>query len=881
MSLSHTTRGPFLPRLILRLSLPASVLEAVLGDLEEEFRSDIEDRAGPVRARAWYWKQCLSLSLVYLGSGSRPPTNRRREKVIESIWNDVRYGVRNLRRSPGFVVVAVLTLALGIGANTAIFSVLDAVVLRPLPIPDADRIVRIYSTNAQMGFFDINVSYRDFIDWRDQNDVFELMAARAPITINISGVGGPERSSGAAVTEDYFDLYGTRPLRGRTLSSEDFALGAERVAVLAEGLWKRRFGSDPFTLGSPVNLNGTPYIVVGIVGSTPVDDAQVWIPLRGEELTRRNRFLNAVAKRRSDVTLDQVQSELAGISVGLEQAFPESNKDLGVRVTSLQQSVVAETRTVLFVLLGAVGFVLLIGCANVANLVLTRIAAREKELTIRRALGAGPGRLMRQLLVENVALALLGGVGGLLAAYWGIEVLVAAMASTGSSFLFNEIGLNPSVLAFTAGVSTLTILLFGLFPAALASRRGSDESLNDGTHASTGVRRQRLRGALAVAEVALALTLLVGAGLLMHSVYNLTSVELGFRPDNLFTMRVTLPRGQYSSGEEIVAFYRQSLDAIRKIPGARAVGATSHLPIGGNNLYRGYLRQGDPVPVNREDVSNTLFQAVDPGYIATMEIPVFEGRAFSERDNERSAEVALINRTLADRLWPAGQAVGNFIRIHTDEEISREIVGVVADVTQTGLDTPPRPHVYVPYSQSPFSFMTFVIRHSSAPDGLAAAVQRAVSSVDDGVPIYDVRSMDQRLSGWMVARRGVAALFVTFAGLAFTLACLGIYGVISYGVSQRSREIGIRVALGARSNDIVRMVVGQGMKLTALGLIIGTAGGLVINRLSAFFLFHIGAVDPITFISVTTLFAVVGLVASYLPARRALKCDPVGTLRLD
>jgi putative ABC transport system permease protein len=810
---------------------------------------------------------------------------------MQTLWQDLRYGVRLLVRSPGFTATAVLCLALGIGANTAIFSVVDAVLLKPLPYQDPDRLLMLWEKPPGGG--NNVVSAANFRDWSDQNRVFEGMAAIATDSFNLSGVEEPENVPGKRVSANFFALLGPKPALGRTFLPEEEQTGKDKVVVLSYNLWQRRFGGDPHLIGKPITLNSRKYTVVGVMSSYFTRDlpAHLWIPLAFEtkQPNREFHFLEVLARLKPGVTLGQAQAEMDIIAQSIAQQYPKTNRNWGVTLQPFRDQIVArDLRQSLLVLLGAVGFVLLIGCANVANLMLARGASRQKEVAVRAALGAGRSRLIRQFLTESALLAMVGGSLGFLLAYWLVDLLTAVMPPfTLPSEA--EVAVDQRVLLFTLGVSLLTGILFGLAPAWQTTKPHLNESLKEGGRSSTAsLGRYRFRSWLVVAEVALALVLLVGAGLLIHSFWRLHQVRPGFRSDKVLTMAMTIPRTKYSQAEQVAAFYRQTLQRVEALAGVERAAVSSTLPLRGWNIGMPFSIEGRAAQAAAE-LQGALFQIISPGYFQAMGIPLLKGRGLTEQDTSQAPHVAVINQVMVSRFFAKEDPIGK--RLMTESLISGreqlgptvlwEIVGIAGNVKDSGLREQESPAIYVPSAQSPWPFMSLAVRTRTDPVGMVSAVKSAIREVDPDQPVTDVKTMDQIVAESLSQPRFWVMLLGLFAVIAWVLAAVGIYGVLSYSVTERTHEIGIRMALGAERRDVLRLVIGQGMVLILMGVGIGLAGAFGLTRLMSSLLYSVTATDPVTFLVVSLLLTAVACLACYIPARRATKVDPMVALRYE
>ncbi|TMP97546.1 MAG: ABC transporter permease [Verrucomicrobia bacterium] len=802
--------------------------------------------------------------------------------------NDFRFAFRQLLKNPGFTAVAVLTLALGIGANTAIFSVVNGVLLRPLPFPAADRLVMIHTIHRHEGRTDRfeTVFDPDFKEWIEQNRAFEHMAAYGSGQATLLSGGEPERIGSAEVTIDFFALLGVKPLAGRTFLPEEHQAGGPRAVMLSEGLWRDRFGANPSIIGQGITLDGKNVTVVGVLPSSFnfASDCDVWRSLVLD--TRRNNAVHrAVACLKPDVTREQAQAEMDAIAQRLAQTRPASAPGVGVDLVSLQEYIVGGTRSLLFVFLGAVGFVLLIACANVTNLLLARAAARQKEIQIRVALGAGQARIARHLLTESVLLAVGGGVLGLLLAVWGLDLLIALMPPNLVPRI-GEVGLDVRVLGFNFTLSLLTGIAFGLAPAWQASRVNANEALKEGGRSqSPGARQRFLRQSLVSAEIAVSIVLLIGAGLMLRSFARLRDVKLGFNPERTLTLNLSLPGASYPGPERIKAFYREVLDRVGALPGVRATGFANAVPLGGGSmrLYGDFAAEGRPA----SETSWASKIAASPDYFRALGIPLRKGRFFVETDDDRSQGVAIINESLARRLWPGSDALGQRIQIGLGGKSQPwlEVVGVVSDVRQDDLRVAPPPGIYVPYQQVSQTFfldtMTFVVRTGEEPRALAALLRKTIQTVDPTLPVFDIHTMEEWVSFKVAHPRFNTWLLGSFSAIALVLALVGIYGVVSYGVTQRTQEIGIRLALGARGQDVLKMVVGQGMRAVLVGVLCGSIVAVALTRFLTAQLYSVTPTDPITFASVVLIFISVAVLACLVPALRAARVDPMEALRYE
>jgi putative ABC transport system permease protein len=805
---------------------------------------------------------------------------------VQNLWQDLRYGARMLLKNPGFTVVAVITLALGIGANAAIFSVVNATLLRPLPFEDPDRLIMIRETNPSRSS-EFKVSPGNFLDWKKQNTVFERLVAMQETSFNLSGAGDPERLSGMRVTDGFFAMLGARPQTGRDFFPEEDRAGGANVVILSHGLWQRRFGGDPNIVNQAITLSYRSYTVIGVMPATfrfGDGGPDLWTPMAftAEQAQQHDsHYVSAIGRLKPGITLAHARSEMSAIADRLARQYPDSNTGKSVKLMPLLDYTIRSVKPALLVLFGAVAFVLLIACANVANLLLARAAAREKEIAIRTSLGAGRARIVRQLLTESLLLALAGGAAGLALGAWGMDLLLA-LAPEDLPRL-SDVSLDGRALTLTAALTLLTGLGFGLFPALQASNfRGPNlnETLKDAGRGSTDDRRRRLiRGALVVSEVALAMVLLVGAGLLIKSFLRLRSVDPGFDHSNALTVGIQLSQRKYPEENQRVAFYKQLNEKVAALPGVQAVGAAMVTPLSDNDYVLPFMIQGrPPYPAGSAPTAN--YYSVTPGYFKAMGIPLLRGRLFTERDTKDTPRVVIINETMAKRFFPGEDPIGKRLDLGDAREPDwEEIVGVVGDVKHYGLNRETTAQTYEPHTQRPVSSMTLVARTSGDPASLSAAIRGEVLKIDKEQPVYDIRTLEQYFSTSIAEQRFSAMLLGIFAAVAMALASVGIYGVLSYSVTQRRREIGIRTALGAARRDVLKLVVGHGMLLTLIGMAIGLGAAFALTRVMSTLLFAVSATDPMTFGLIALLLGAVALLACWIPARRATKVDPMVALR--
>jgi len=802
-----------------------------------------------------------------------------------TLWQDIKYGVRMLVKSPGFTIVALMVLALGIGTNTSIFSVVNGVLLKPLSYPGAERLVWFEGINPHRGISDSSLSMPDYLDWQSQTDAFESMTAFFQGGIILTSEDAePERIPRAVVTASFFPTMGVNPVQGRALLKEDELSGSAPVAVLSHGLWQRRFGANPNVVGNRITLGGRSVTVVGVmpIGFEYPAKVQIWMPLRTDPNERRdNRYLQVLARLKPTATLDGAQSQIDTLSARLRQQYPETNEGWSARLKSLRDWTTRDVRTSLLLLLGAVGFVLLIACANVANLLLARASARRKEIALRTALGAGRWRIIRQLLTESSLLAALGGAVGLTLSILLTRLLVAI--SPADVPRLDEIGLDARVLGFTVGVVGLVGLLFGLAPALQASKTDLNDVLKEGGRGSSeGHWRNRVRALLVVSEIALSLLLLIGAGLLVKSFVLLRDVNPGFDAQNVLTMRVSLPGARYKEPQQQASFFRELTERVKALPGVEAAGATLTLPLGGTDFSvgRSFIREGRPLTT--EEASDSDYFVVTPDYFKTMRIPVKTGRSFTDRDTAETPPVVVINERIARRVFAGEDPIGKRITVWRDEKFAREIIGVVGDVKSSRLDAETGYQIYVPHAQDAgWGALSLAVRTKGEPEALTSQVRGAILSIDKNQPAHDIKTMDDVFSASVANTRLVVLLFGVFAMFALLLTSIGLYGVIAYSVAQRTREIGIRLALGAQTKDVLRMIITQGMILALIGAGLGLAGAFAATRVMRNLLYGVSATDPLIFIGVALLLTVIALLACYIPARRATKVDPLIALRYE
>jgi putative ABC transport system permease protein len=814
---------------------------------------------------------------------------------MNTLLQDIRFGLRMLLKSPSISIVATIALALGIGATTAIFSVVNAVLLRPLPFPEPDKLVALFETNTQRGQIRGSHSYPNFMDVRAQATVFERVASYHGSDYILTGRGEPARIQGLVATTDLFPLLGVQPLLGRTfLPEEDKGSENGRVAILSEQLFRKRFNSDPSILNQAITLDGRPFTVVGVMPASfefPIQNepVELWTTIAGdaageEPITaqRGAHFLQVIGRLKPGVTQEQAQAELTTIAARLEQQYPDTNTSRGLRVDSALAALVGDVRPALLILLLAVACVLLIACANVANLLLARATSRHKEMAIRAALGASRRRVIRQLLTESVLLSVVGGAVGLLLAVWWSDLLVALGKDDIPRAL--HVGIDWRVLGFTLGVSLLTGLIFGLAPAHHSARGELVEALKDGSRGtSDGGRRGGIRNLLVVSELAIAVVLLVVAGLLIQSLWRLRNVNSGLDPHNVLTFNVTLPEVKYNTDRQS-QFFIDLKSRLETTPGVQTASTIYPLPLNGDRFVISFEIEGRPLAP--KDHPSGEFFTTGVGYFRTMGIPIVKGRDFDDRDKHGSTPVVIVSETFARQIFPNEDPIGKRIKpgissIENERSMMREIVGVVGDVHNQDLSTAPKPAYYVPQTQVPFNQLVAVVKTNAEPHSMISAVTKDVAAMDADVPLFGIKSMEEYLSASVAAPRFNTTLLSIFAGVALVLTIVGLYGVMSYSVVQRTNEIGIRLALGAQSRDVLIMIIKQGSKLIVLGLVIGLAVAFAATRVISSLLFGVTTKDPFTFVAAAVLLAIVALLACYVPAWRATKVDPLEALRYE
>ena len=875
----------------------AEIVEELSQHLDDQYEQALSHGATEEAARADVLRELRQNDVLATSLNRverRVPQNpiqmgtERKRNMFADLSQDVRYGVRMLLKNPGFTLIAVFALALGIGANSAIFSVVNALLLRPLPYKNPNQLVVIWENATHLGFPKNTPSPANFLDWQKQNTVFTAMGAFAERSFNLTGVGEPERLDGRRVSANLFDLLGVRPILGRNFVPDEDKPGT-KVALLNESLWKRRFGSDPGVIGRALTLNGESYTVVGVLPNSVRLPAfgnwrdQVWVPLAfppEEAASRGSHFLEVIGRMKPGVSLEQARAEMATIMAQLAQQYPEENTRITSAVNPLHEEIVGNMKPALLILLGAVAFVLLIACANVANLLLARAAARHKEIALRLALGADRARLTKQLLVESVMLSLLGGIVGLGFAYAGLQVLTRFIPPDVAHA--EGIAIDAKVLVFTLLIAIVTGLVFGLAPASQASHFNLNDTLKEGGRdAGAGARGKRLRSTLVIAEVAVSFILLIGAGLLINSFMHLRNLDPGFRADHLLTLNVDLSETKYPDNPRRTAFFDEVVRRIQPLPGVKSVAVAGNLPFtyNGDSMPVGVEGIPDPPPDQRPDV---IYRAVGPGYFSTMGIPFVRGRDFNDQDTLDTNLAIVVSEKTAQHFWPNADPIGKRIRngSTTSDAPWRTVIGVVKDVRQNDFIAEPKMQMYYSFRQLR-SLMpnALIVRTAVDPLSLAASVRNAIWAVDKDQTVANIDSMEHIVAGAVARQRFSMLLLAIFAAVALVLAAVGIYGVMSYSVAQQTREIGIRMALGAQRSDVLKMTIKQGLKLVGLGLVIGLAAAFILTRVMSTLLFGISATDPLTFVTISFVLLLVAMLASYIPSVRAMRVDPMVALR--
>jgi len=805
--------------------------------------------------------------------------------MIGDIWQDLRYGSRSLRKNPGFTAIAMITLALGIGANTAIFSVVNGVLLRPLPYPEPDRLVMVYGISLQAAQGKTPLCEADFLDWKSQNQVFESLAGFSTNRFNYTGGETPQQIEGAWVTSDFFSTIGVQPVLGRGFLPDADTPKAPQTVVISDGFWRRYLGSNPNVIDQQITLNARAFTIIGVMPPGflfPEKETELWAAERLAATRRGPYYMWGLGRLNRGATLERAQSEMDMIARRVQDQINSPTRDWTWTSISLAERIVGKVRPALLVLLVAVLFVLLIACANIANLLLARATAREKEMSVRIALGASRARLLRQLLTESLLLSATGVAAGLPLAIWGIHLLVAL--SPDDLPRLQEINIDGWVLGFTLLIAAACGLIFGLAPALQSSRLNLNESLKEGGRGgadSSGGRR--MRSALVVAEIAFSLMLLVGAGLMVKSFLKLQSVSPGFNPDHILTMHLTLPRAKYDSDEKITSYYRQLIDRVTAVGGVEAAGLSISLPPNNLEVSDSFSIEGKPWPQGASEPIVPIV-STSPEYFSALGVPLLQGRGFNATDKEGSPPVVIINQTLAERYFAGEPAIGKRFKIGGADRPRNpwmEIVGVVGDVKYSGLDLKPEPAYYMPLAQDAWRAAYLVVRTPLNPAGLAPAIREQIWALDKDIPIAKVATMDRLLAESVAQPRFRTLLLGIFAALALVLASVGIYGVISYSVTQRTHEIGIRMALGAQARDVSKLVIRDGVALALIGVTMGLAASLALTRLMESLLFEVSTTDQSIFAGVGALLVAVAVLACWIPARRASRVDPMVALRCE
>jgi putative ABC transport system permease protein len=874
---------------------------AMEAEMDEELRSHFENQVEKLVASGLTREKAVRRARLEFGGHEQLKEECRDARgvsVIETLLQDLRYALRMLRNNPGFAAVAILTLALGIGANTAIFSVIDSVLLRPLPYQDPAGLVMVWENNSQHPNPHNTVSPPDFLDWQSRNSAFAEMAAIFDQHANLTGNGLPQEVVLQDVSANFFSVLGVNPILGPGFTSENGRAGHDKVVIISYGFWKERFGSDTEIIGKTLVLNGHPLAVVGVApqnftwfikdGSFTGAKPEMWSPFvfPASFSNRKDigRFLSVVARLKPGVTVAQARSQMNAIAARIAEEYPDFNGYWGANVVPVHDQISGELRPALLILFGAVAFVLLIACANVSSLLLARASAREREIAVRTAMGASPWRIASQLLTESVLLAIIGGAIGVALAIWGTDLLLAV--SPRNLLDLRSIPIDWRVLTFAAGATLIAGLLFGFLPSYISAHSGISEALKEGGRGSSaGKARRFARSAFVVGQICLALVLLAGSGLLIRSFIRLVGVDPGFDASHLLTFKVSLPSSKYKTDPVVLAFFQQLLARISRLPGVRSASMDSFPPFTGLGSATGVHILSQPER-SLMDLPVAAVRVVGADYFPTMQIPLRAGRLFNNQELTGERHVVLINQAFADQYLhgvnPLGQKAVIYMKsLEESQNTPSEIIGVVGDVRQMGLDTPAEPTVYWPHPELVMSGMTILVRTANDPLTLVSAVRNELQQMDPEQPMAAIATMDELLSGSLSRSRFTMLVLGVFAALALVLASVGIYGVIAYSVTQRTQEFGIRIALGASRRDVLRLVLGQGTRLTLLGIGLGIVAALVVTRLMATLLYGISATDPVTFTAVALLLALVALAACYIPARRATRVDPIVALRYE
>src|SRR6201988_2528777 len=807
---------------------------------------------------------------------------------MNSIIKDVRFALRGLMKHPGFAAIAVITLALGIGGSTSIFTVVDAALLRGLPYKSPDRLYHIWENTPAKEFPKREFSYPDYQDYQ-QNNVFEGLAAYTGGGAILSGGGEPESVPAVRASANFFSVLGVDPILGRTFQAGEDKQGGPKVTILTYGLWQRRFGGDTGIVGRALTINGESYTVIGVLPASfqfALRPADLWLPYQPTQNQLTRRFMhgtNLIGRLKSDKSVADAQAELSLIASRIEQQHNDSHAGTTARVVPLQEEVVGSVRPILLVLLAAVGFVLLIACANVASLLLTRALSRQKEVAIRSAVGASRRRVVRQLLTESMLLSIIGGAAGLVIAFWGVPTLVAVVPQSQLNAMpfLKALNINAGILTFSFALSLLTGLIFGLAPALQSSKLDLNEALKEGGRQTSIGAGHRLRSVMVVTEIALAVVLLVGAGLMMKSLFRLLQTNVGFKTENVLTMTVILPPSKYTDSNKQINFNDQLRERVQSLPGVSGAGTVNILPVNSGNTTRFYV-DGDPIPAPGQEIEANI-RTVSDDYFKALGVPVLAGRTFDPRDTNDGQSVVIIGKTVADRVFAGRDPIGKRLRYSSIQDGGDVVVGVVGDVKITGLDEAVRPVLYYPFRQSSSTFANLVARTNSDPNVLAGAIRSEIRNLEPDAAILNVRTMDDMIAQTPASfmRRFPALLISIFAGVALLLASIGIYGVVSYSVSQQTHYIGVRMALGASPADILKMVLKQGLLLAVLGVVIGLGGAYGLMRLLSTLLYQVSTNDVTTFAIVTGALFVVALLGFYLPGGGAAEVDPLVALRYE
>jgi len=860
-------------------------------ELEKELRFHLDQHTADLMAQGLDPEEARRQARLALGGPEQVKEqcrDARGTRWLEDLLQDLRYGARMLMKNPGFALVALITLAAGIAANTTIFSIVDALILRPFNFPNQERLVMVWERGENDGGFDHgSVAPGNFNDWREQSQSFERLVAIVGRPFDLTGAYQPERFSGYGVSAGFFEAFGVKAALGRTFLPGEDEPGRDQVVVLKHSLWERRFGSDPNIVGRTLTLNAKTFTVIGVMPpdfNFPFYGGEMWSPLAFDDKTKQERlshYMRAMGLLKPGVGIAQANADLDAISRRAERLFPDTNAGASATVVGMTEDLVHEAQEYMPPLVGTVAFVLLIACANVANMLFSRAFGRQKEIAVRLALGASRWRLVRQLLTESLLLSLAGGVIGLLLSVWAVDLLRGAMPEDFAKFIpgFDHFGVNRVVLLFTLMISMLTSVLFGLTPAWQASKPNLNETLKEGTKgASSAGSRQRLSSGLVVAEVALSLVLLIGAGLMIRSFVAMLRDDVGFNPQSVLSFQLSLSGKKYSEAQQR-GFYDQLLKRLEALPGVVAAGATCILPMSNDNEGRIFEIVGRP-PFEKGKGPGADYRVVTPRYFDAIGMSLRRGRGFTAGDNEQAPGVVIINETFARLFFPNQEAIGErIITGGADKPI--EIVGVVGDIKDLDLDRVPRPALYVPYAQNPRTYMGVALRAAAEPTALTGAARDEVMRLDPALPVSNLKTVERMIHETTSPNRIMAAMMGVFAGIALLLAGVGLYAVLAMAVSQRTHEIGVRLALGARSRDILRLITRQGLKLTLAGLALGMAGAFALTRVMEPLLYGVSPTDPLTFILISLSLASVALLACWIPARRATKVDPMIALRCE